>query len=224
MLNALFQPLFTTSFTLSNYLICTAVALVLGVITAAAASFRTTASRSFLLSLVLLPPIVQTVIMLVNGSIGTGIAVMGAFSLVRFRSMPGSAREIATIFLSMAIGLATATGYLGIAVLLTLILSAVLVIAALPVFAPKQVRQLVITVPESLNYAHAFDDVFAKYAKNVRLISVKTTHMGSLFKLTYTLSIADTEKEKELIDALRCRNGNLEIALGVAAGAEGELL
>ncbi len=224
MLDTLFQPLFTTVFDMKDYLITTAVSLLLGMIIAGAASFRTHASRSFLLSLVLLPPIVQTVILLVNGSIGTGIAVMGAFSLVRFRSMPGSAREIATIFLSMAIGLANATGYLGIAVLLTLILSAVLMIASLPLFAPRMKRQLMITVPESLNYAHAFDDLFALYAKDVRLISVKTTNMGSLFKLTYILSVKDTEKEKELIDALRCRNGNLEISLGVAPGAEGDLL
>ncbi len=223
MLNTLFQPIFTNAFDLTDYLICTAASLILGIILAAAASFKTTASRSFVLSLILLPPIVQTVIMLVNGSIGTGIAVMGAFSLVRFRSMPGSAREIATIFLAMAIGLGTATGYVGISALLCVVLSVVLMIASLPTLAPKQMRQLIITVPESLNYAHAFDDVFAQYAKNVRLIGVKTTNMGSLFKLTYTLSVSP-EKEKELIDALRCRNGNLEIALGIAQTVQGEIL
>lgn len=223
MLDTLFQPLFTTSFSAGDYLICTLTALVLGCLIAAASSFRTGYSRSFLLTLIILPPIVQTVIMLVNGNIGTGVAVAGAFSLVRFRSAPGSAREIAGIFLAMAAGFAAAVGYLAIAVLFTLILCAVLVLWALLAGPDRREMELRITVPESLNYAHAFDDLLQQYTVGARLVSAKTTNMGSLYKLRYTLRMKDPDAEKELLDALRCRNGNLEIQLGIAAQHPEEL-
>ena len=223
MFDTLFQPLYTTTFTALQYLICTAAALFLGALIAFASSFRTGCSRSFLLTLLLLPPIVQTVIMLVNGNIGTGVAVAGAFNLVRFRSAPGSAREIAGIFLAMATGLACAVGYIGIALLFTLILCAVLILWALFSTPDSGERELRITVPESLNYAHAFDDLLAQYTTNARLLSVKTTKMGSLYRLRYSLRIKNADAEKELIDALRCRNGNLEIQLGLPVRTPEEL-
>lgn len=224
MLDRLFQPVFQGTFTVGSYLLCSAAALALGLLVAGACAYRAHHSKSFLMALALLPPIVQTVILLVNGNIGTGVAVMGAFSLVRFRSVPGTAKEIVSLFLAMAIGLATAMGYIGIAVLFALIVCTVMLLFTLiPLGAHKAVRELRITVPESLNYAHAFDDLFKTYAKTIRLISVKTSNMGSLYKLKYIICLKDCQQEQALIDALRCRNGNLEIALGMTTDHGEEL-
>ena len=167
---------------------------------------------SFLCSVVLLPFIVGSVIMLVNGNVGTGVAVAGAFSLVRFRSAPGSARDIAVIFLSMAAGLATGTGYVGVCLVLTLVgalLLCVLSVAGKRVEAKD--KELRITIPENIDYEGVFDDVYAQYTRAHTLISVKTTNMGSLFKLKYRVSIKPGASEKEFIDRLREKNGNLEI-------------
>ncbi len=213
------NPIFTDTFTFGDYLICTAVSIILGVLTALAASYKTESSKSFLVSLIALPPIVQTVIMIVNGNIGTGLAVMGAFSLIRFRSAQGSAREIAYIFLTMAAGLACAGGYIGIAAVFTLIMCAVIMVLARIRFTASDavgMKELKITVPESLNYSHSFDDVFQKYTSSVRLMSVKTSNMGSLYKLFYRVTLKSSEDEFEFINELRCRNGNLEISLGFA--------
>lgn len=217
-MSSLFDPVFTGSFTAAQYLICTGTALVLGLLTAFTANYKNPCTKSYLLTLLLLPTIVQTVIMLVNGSIGTGLAVAGSFSLVRFRSAPGSAREILLVFLTVAVGLATATGYVTMAVLVTCIVCLVVLLSAhirLP-GDQSQCRDLRITVPESLNYAHTFDSLFQTYTTSCRLLSVKTTNMGSLYRLHYRVSLKNPEQEQAFMDALRCRNGNLEISLGVA--------
>jgi hypothetical protein len=201
------------------------VSLVLGLIIALSSGFKSRQSRSFLLSLFLLPAIVQTVIMLVNGSVGTGIAVMGAFSLVRFRSVPGSAKEIVSIFLAMATGLATAMGYVFLASLFVIIVCAVMMLSSFVKIKEKDdlVRELRITVPEDLNYAHSFDDLFETYTKSVKLVTVKTTNMGSLYKLVYKIQLNDEEHIQSFIDDLRCRNGNLEISIAIPAVAENVL-
>ena len=175
---------------------------------------RKLCSRSFLVTLALLPAVVCVVIMMVNGNVGAGVAVAGAFSLVRFRSVPGTAREIATLFLAMAAGLICGMGYLGFALLFSLILG--LVIYGLNNFAfPQKHPQKIlrITIPEDLNYSDVFDDIFTSYTSTYNLVSVKTSNMGSLFKLQYHVTLKDDTTEKAFIDALRCRNGNLEIAL-----------
>ncbi|MCI2112325.1 DUF4956 domain-containing protein [Ruminococcus sp.] len=225
MLETLFNPIYTTNFTFSSYIICTVVSLVLGLIIALSSGFKSRQSRSFLLSLFLLPAIVQTVIMLVNGSVGTGIAVMGAFSLVRFRSVPGSAKEIVSIFLAMATGLATAMGYVFLASLFVIIVCAVMMLSSFVKIKEKDdlVRELRITVPEDLNYAHSFDDLFETYTKSVKLVTVKTTNMGSLYKLVYKIQLNDEEHIQSFIDDLRCRNGNLEISIAIPAVAENVL-
>lgn len=222
-MSELFSSISTGTVTVSFYLVATVVALACGVIAAFAASFRTHVSKSFVITLVLLPAIVETVIIMVNGNVGTGIAVAGAFSLVRFRSVPGKAREIAAIFLAMTAGLAAAAGYVAISLLFTLIASGIMI--ALTVIPVKSERSLDlrITIPETVNYATAFDDLFEKYTKNHHLISVKTTNMGSLYKLLYCVELRDRESTKEFIDTLRCRNGNLEIALADAAERGEEL-
>ena len=206
-----------------TYLLCLASAGACGVLSALAASVRTHASKSFLTSLILLPMIVCTVIAMVNGNVGTGIAVMGAFSLIRFRSVPGKARDIVVIFLAMTAGLACAGGYVAIALLFTLIVCLGMVIVSLIPMGSERSIDLHITIPESLRYANEFDDLFDKYLKAHRLIQVKTTNMGSLYKLHYRVEMKDAKQGQAFIDELRCRNGNLEIALCEVMGGVEEL-
>ena len=212
-MNALFNSLISNGLTPTAYLICTAAAFLCGIITAFAASYRSHVTKSFLTSLILLPPIVETVILMVNGNVGTGVAVMGAFSLVRFRSVPGKARDIVTIFLAMTTGLACAAGYASIALILTAAISLAIVIIARIPFAEDRQYDLRITVPESLNHNDAFSDVFKKYTRSCRLITTKTCNMGSLYKLMYRIEFKDSKDIQKFIDELRCRNGNLEIAV-----------
>ena len=222
MLDTLFSPIFSGTFTISSYLICTATSLVLGAIIAFASGFRSRQSKSFLLALFLLPAIVQTVIMLVNGSVGTAVSVMGAFSLVRFRSAPGSAKEIVSIFLAMAAGLATAVGYVALAAIFVIIICLVIICANFVNIKEKDdlFRELRITIPESLNYAHEFDDLFDKYTKESKLLNVKTTNMGSLYKLIYKIRLNKEDDIQDFINDLRCRNGNLEISIMIPPTGE----
>ncbi len=199
--------------TAGAYLICTAVALVCGVAASAAAAFRSRVTKSFIISLILLPVIVETVIIMVNGNVGTGVAVMGAFSLVRFRSVPGRAKDIVSIFLVMTVGLACAAGYIGIALLVTLLVGAGMVAASFVPIKAERMSDLRITVPETLSFADEFDDLFEKYTKSHTLLSVRTGSMGSLYKLRYRIELRRDEDMKEFIDELRCRNGNLEISI-----------
>ena len=210
----------TTLAAVSNkeFLICSLVSLGLGLVIAFAFAIsnkakQTKKSKGFLMTLALLPVIVQVVIMMVNGNIGTGVAVMGAFGLVRFRSAPGSAEDICAIFLAMAVGLATGTDQLAVAAMLAVGVGLIYIIYS---FIPignsnKQLKQLTVTIPESLDYDGAFDDIFNTYTSSHELVSVKTTNMGSLFKLKYEVTFNSSSDEKKLIDEIRTRNGNLEI-------------
>ena len=210
--------------TVSNFLLSFAISLALGFVIAGLYMFRSHYSKSFVMTLVMLPAVVQVVILLVNGNLGVGVAVAGTFSLVRFRSVPGTAREITSIFLAMAVGLAAGMGYLGIAVLLVVVLGAVSMILTITSFGDQRNRKdLRITIPESLNYTDVFDDILKSYAKNWELVQVKTTNMGSLYKLTYQIEMKDTSEEKKMIDELRCRNGNLEISCMTSSFGKEEL-
>ncbi len=220
-MSELFTSITNGIFTPQNYLICAGCALFCGIIAALAASFRSHTTKSFIVSLILLPAIVQTVIMMVNGNVGTGVAVMGAFSLVRFRSVPGKAKDIVSIFLTMTAGLACASGYVGIAILFTVLVSLGMVITVLFPVKSEKALDLRITVPETISFEGAFDEVFDEFTKNHTLVSVKTTNMGSLYKLQYRIELKDSGKMKEFIDSLRCRNGNLEISVtAVPQGVE----
>ena len=212
-MSSIFSSVLTGSFSVSQYLLCLLIAGVCGAIAALALSRERTASRSFLISLVVLPIIVTTVILMVNGNVGTGIAVAGAFSLVRFRSAAGKARDISAIFLVMTAGLACAAGYLAIALLFTLIASGVILLLSRVPMSCERFAALHITVPESLHFANAFDDLFEQYTKSRKLVKAKTSNMGSLYKLDYKIEMKDPLAAQEFLDALRCRNGNLEIAL-----------
>lgn len=209
----IFNTILTGNLTLQIYLICLLTALVCGGLTAFAIAFRNQVSKSFLVALILLPMIVDTVITMVNGNIGTGVAVAGAFSLVRFRSAPGKAKDIAAIFLVMTAGLSCAAGYIGAALLFTVITGIILILLNLIPMGEERMLDLNITIPESLHFADAFDDLFEEYTKRFRLVKTRTSNMGSLYKLLYRVEIKDLSKVQEFIDKLRCRNGNLEISL-----------
>jgi uncharacterized membrane protein YhiD involved in acid resistance len=188
----------------------------MGALLAAVYAFRSRHTRSFTIALVVLPAIVCVVIAMVNGNIGAGVAVAGAFSLVRFRSVPGSGRDIAFVFLAMAIGLVAGMGYLLASLVVTLIIGAACLL--LQLFGGRSNsssldRCIRITVPEDLDYANAFDEILSRYTTYHELASVKTTNMGSLFRLVYNVGLAPNADERALIDELRTRNGNLEIAL-----------
>ncbi len=213
----LFKGIFDSSITqvieVGDFLLCIGVSLLIGIFLAGVHYFRNKASKSILITLTVLPAAVCVVIMMVNGNIGAGVAVAGAFSLVRFRSAPGSAREIAMIFIAMGAGLIAGMGYLAYAALFALILAAFMFIVKLVFAEEKNLRELNIMIPEDLNYTKVFDDLFKKYTRDLKLISVKTSNMGSLYKLKYNFELKDASLEKEFIDELRCRNGNLEISI-----------
>jgi hypothetical protein len=176
--------------------------------------FKNKYSRSLAVTLVLLPAIVQIIIMLVNGNIGVGIAVAGAFSLVRFRSIPGTAREIGALFFAMAVGFVTGLGYIFYAfVFLLLIGGTSLLLVKFSFGENGSARFLKIKIPENLDYEGLFDDIFDKYAGSINLEKVTTSNMGSLFELTYTVHLKSSCMSKAFIDELRCRNGNLNIIL-----------
>ena len=217
-MNDLFASIITAGagLTLKSYLVALGTSLLCGLIVLLATSFKNNVTKSFAVTVLLLPAIVQTVIMMVNGNVGTGIAVAGAFSLVRFRSVPGKAREIASIFLAMTAGLASAAGYVAIAILFTAVISVIMLVFSLIPIKREREYELHVTVPESLNFDGAFDPIFKEYARSSRLVKTKTSSMGSLYKLTYILDLKDYSRSKEMIDKIRERNGNLEISLCIA--------
>ena len=226
MLSHLFYDIFTdTAVDPAMMLLAIGVSLLLGLVIAKVYQFKTVYSKSFVMSLALLPTLIAIVIFLVNGSLGAGVAVMGAFSLIRFRSAPGGAKELVSIFLVMTIGIAIGMGYLVFATVFTLIMSLVMLLLEVVNFGQMKhsMRQLTIVIPESLDYESIFDDIFNKAANHVELANVKTSDMGSLFKIKYIIQLNGRMTEKELIDALRTRNGNLEIAISRYITKENEL-
>ena len=220
MLN-LFKGIFDSDLTnvisMSDFLLCIGTALIIGLIFAGMYMFRTRCSKGFVVTLALLPATVCMVIMMVNGNVGAGVAVAGAFSLVRFRSAPGTAKEIGAIFLAIAAGLITGMGYLGYAVLFSIIMAVIFIIYT--EFERRSgskgdlYRTLHITIPEDLDYDEVFDEIFKDYLSAYELTQVKTTNMGSMFRLTYNITLARNASLNEMINKLRCRNGNLEITV-----------
>ncbi len=231
MLETVFRGVFDSELTqvigIGDFLLCVGTALVLGLILALAYMYRSRYTKSFIVTLALLPAVVCVVIMMVNGNIGAGVAVAGAFSLVRFRSVPGTAKEITMLFLAMGAGLIAGMGYLAFAVLFTLILCGIsLVYNRLDLGTKRSAaihKTLNITIPEDLDYTGVFEEILQKYCLSWELVRVKTTNMGSLFRLTYDLTLKDPGLEKDMIDDLRCRNGNLEISLSRQETAMAEL-
>lgn len=220
----LLESIFTGALTLEGYVLSLLTSLALGLLSALAFMYRNRASRSMVTTLVLLPAAVQTVILLVNGNLGIGIAVAGAFSLVRFRSLPGSAREISALFIAMTVGLAAGTGYLLAAVLFSVLMGLTMLLLSRLRFgqAREEARELKITVPETLDYETLFDDLLAKYTRESELTRVRTTNMGSLYELTYRVIMA-SDSSRDFLDNLRIRNGNLNISLSRGFAPKEEL-
>ena len=208
--------------TVPVFAICTAVSLILGLGAALLCMFKSRYTQSFVVALAMLPAVVQVVIMLVNGNIGAGVAVAGAFSLVRFRSTPGTAREIGMIFLAMAIGLATGMGYVTLAILFFAVMALFVLVLSVLRFGSgnEHERELKITLPETLDYDGLFDDLFEKYTRSAQLYRVKTTNMGTLYELDYHVVLKTERIPKEFLDELRCRNGNLNIVCGRVTSKE----
>lgn len=223
----IFDSSTTTVISVPEFLLCVGVSLVIGVILAAAYAYKTRYNPGFVRTLAILPAVVCVVIMMVNGNVGTGVAVAGAFSLVRFRSVPGSAKEIGAIFLAMCSGLVAGMGYLAYALLSAAILGSIMLLYNRLDFGTRKhgarYKTLHITIPEDLDYSGVFDKILKKYTIDYEILQIKTTNMGSLFKLTYNLTLKDPATEKELIDSLRCRNGNLEITMCRQETIVGEL-
>lgn len=231
MLSTVFQGIFDTQFTtvipVEKFLLCVGTALLAGLLIAGCHVLGSRCTESFIVTLAMLPAVVCVVIMMVNGNVGAGVAVAGAFSLVRFRSAPGTAREIGAIFQGMGAGLITGMGYLGYALLFTGVMCAVMLLynrlGAGMKKRQKKDKILHITIPEDLDYTGVFDPILEEYGFSHELIQVKTTNLGSLFRLTYRLTPRSVQAEKELIDKLRCRNGNLEISVSCGETAVCEL-
>ena len=230
MLESFFSGLYnsgTDPITLSVFLTLILSALVIGAVQALVYMHNNSGSKSFVVTLAILPAVVSTIIMLVSGSIGAGVAVAGTFSLVRFRSAPGSGKEIAAVFTAMAVGLACGMGCPGLAALFALVMCLADTLYAKIGFGERRGEDLhkclQVTVPESLEYAEIFDDLFEEYTTEAKMTRVKTTNLGSLNRLTYEVTLRESGIEKQFIDALRCRNGNLEISLSARMEASAEL-
>lgn len=208
-----------------GFFISTIVSLVLGLGIACVYMYKNNYNKSFVVTLALLPAMVQIVIMLVNGNLGAGVAVMGAFSLVRFRSIPGNSRDISSIFLSMAVGLATGMGYIFYAAVFLIIIGLSNIVLMYSSFGGEKndCRTLKVTIPENLDYDGLFDDLFSEYTRSAELCRIKTTNMGSLIELTYKIRINTSVVPKKFIDDVRCRNGNLNITVSHQMEAKEEL-
>ena len=215
MLNLL-NSITAAGMTTGTFLLCILLSVALGIGTALVFSYRTKHTASMSLTLAIMPAAIALVIMLVNGNIGAGVAVAGAFTLVRFRSMPGTAREIAAIFVDMAVGRACGMGYVGLAVGFFLIMAVMVLLLTYVGFGDRANgrRQLKITIPEDLDYSELFDDLMEKYTTGSELMRVRTTNMGTLYELQYEVSLKDEKASKAFMDEIRCRNGNLNIVLG----------
>ncbi len=226
-LGGLFDTSMTNVISLGDFLLCVVCALAVGLLLAACYMYRTRYTKSFVATLALLPSVVCVVIMMVNGNVGAGVAVAGAFSLVRFRSVPGTAKEIGAIFLAMGTGIIVGMGYLGYAILCAAVLGGASALYSRLDFGCTRKnalqKMLQITIPEDLDYTGVFDDILRQYASEYELVQVKTTHMGSLFRLTYHMTLRAANQEKQLLDELRCRNGNLEISVSKQVTETGEL-
>ena len=222
---SLFSSIFTSTFTLGQFLIAVLASMVLGFVVSIYYMFRNTYSKSFVPSLILIPAIECVVIIMINGNMGAGIAVAGSFALIRFRSARGSAKDLTAIFMAMAIGIICGTGYIGIAVLFTLIVCAVGMFLSFVKYGECDVklRYLKITVPENLNYDEVFEEVLNNYCSDYVIEKVKTLSLGSLFRVDYSIVMKDTSKIKAMIDDLRIRNNNLEIVCGKEAVSKEEL-
>ncbi len=175
--------------------------------------------RSMAITLLMLPIILSVIILFIGSNIARAFSLAGTLSIIRFRSAPGDPKDIGFIFFDIAAGLACGVGLFGYGAIFVAILCIVMVLAEKLSFFEKSTKQktLKITIPENLNYQGAFDEILKKYTKKYTLNQIKTTDLGSLFELNYSVIMLRDEDEQEFINELRCRNGNLNIILAVSA-------
>ena len=223
----MFDSIYSTTVTAGQFFLMALVALIAGFVFSWVMSFRVRSTKRFFIVVSLIPFIVAAVITFVNGNIGAGVAIGGAFALIRFRSAQGSSEEIAAILIAMGSGIAFGMGYLAYGVVILLALAVlVFLLSLLPVFEHKGMARdklLRITIPEALEYHDVFDDIFAHYLQSHESVGVKTTGMGSMYRLSFRIRMKDPAEEKAFIDELRTRNGNLEIAILPYADAQNQL-
>ncbi len=214
MFNSIFDST-TNALDIKSILICSVTAIALGLVIAFAHLKTSKTSKNFLVTLTILPLLVEVVMIMVNGSLGTSVAVLGAFSLIRFRSIAGNSKEISSVFFTMAIGLALGMGHILFAAVITaLVVFVNLILSNTNIFnLSAQPQTLQVTVPEDLDYTHVFDDIFKQYTSYAELVRSKTTNMGSLYQLTYDVKLNKTANEKEFLDAIRIKNSNLKVLL-----------
>ena len=220
----MFESVISGFLNINSACICIISAVILGLIISIVHMKTSRYSKNFIITLAVLPILVSVIMIMVNGNLGTGIAIAGAFSLVRFRSLPGNAKEIMSVFFAMTIGIAIGAGYVVFAGLITLVVSLMILILSIAKYGDNnnKYKRLDIVVPETLDYDTIFDDIFNKYIDNYELIRIKTTNLGSLYELKYDITLKDNIKEKDFIDDLRVRNGNLKISIHKLE--EGEIL
>jgi len=213
MLNSVLESV--TSLSILNLLLCSTVSIILGIIISLVHKYTSNYSKNFLITLAVLPILVQAIILMVSGNLGTSIAIVGAFSLVRFRSLPGTSKEILSVFFAMTIGLATGMGQLVFASIITVLVSILIIILSKTKFGDNKgsTKILKITIPDNLDYTNVFDNIFKKYVMNQELLQVKTINMGSMFELSYKIKLKTEINEKKFIDELRIKNGNLKIII-----------
>ena len=214
MFNSIFDST-STGLDITTGLICAAVALGLGIVIAITHMKTSQTTKGFLITLATLPMLVMAVMIMINGNLGTSIAILGAFSLIRFRSVQGEAKDLLSVFFAMTVGLACGMGHILFAAAITIVaVIAILVFSYTHLLEPnKEQRVLKIVIPEDLDYEEVFDEIFAKYTTKTKLVRMKTINMGSLYKLTYDVTLKQGIKEKEFLDELRVKNCNLKILL-----------
>lgn len=176
---------------------------------------QTVYTQSFALTMIVLPTIVAIIILLIGSNIARAFSLAGAFSIIRFRSAPGDPKDIAFVLFTMAAGLACGVGAYGYAVLFTIVLCLLMFLLKAVKFGSKSSTQklLKVTIPENLSYEEAFAEVFNVFSVQYELRKVRTTELGSLYELVYAVTLDPSTNQKELLDAIRCRNGNLDISL-----------
>lgn len=210
----MFNSIINGNISIEIFIICLITSFVLGLVVSLVHKLTNKTTKNFIIALAILPTLVTMVIILVNGNLGTSVAIVGAFSLIRFRSIPGNSKEIVNVFYAMAIGLAVGTGYIGYAIVFALFVAIISLLLHFINFGSNNKEKILkIVIPEDLDWSDIFNDIFDKYLKNYNLLNAKTINMGSMFELTYQVAIKDNVNEKELIDKIRVRNGNLKIIL-----------
>lgn len=178
-------------------------------------------SQGFLLTLIMIPCTISIIILLIGNNVASAFGLAGAFSIIRFRSTAGDPKDIAYVLFSMSAGLACGVGAPMYAALFTVSLCIIMFFLSITNFGAGKTtdKMLKVVIPEDLDYQGVFDDVLKTYAVKHELKRVKTTDLGTLYELVYIVTMKNGTNEKEFLDAIRCRNGNLNVILVMNANS-----